>query len=109
MTFLKATVLASAFLAGGALAAYAQTPGTGSSAAGANTISAATHCKDSTGKVQLKSAMSGSGSGAAASTTGTTGSKATENNSVNASGSGSSSVAGATAGSAGSTADLPNC
>lgn len=72
MKAIKTLLLASAFVAGGALVAAAQTgtsPGsTGAGAGAAGEISAATHCKDSSGNIQLKSAMSGSD--AAGSTTG---------------------------------------
>lgn len=70
MKAIKTLLLASAFVAGGALAAAAQTgtsPGSTGAGAGGE-ISAATHCKDSSGNIQLKSAMSGSD--AAGSTTG---------------------------------------
>lgn len=78
-------------------------------------VSAATHCRDANGQVQLKSAMSGkSGSGSATtgsaasgsasgSTSGKTGSATTPGASGSAAGSGTSAATGATA------SNLPSC
>jgi hypothetical protein len=57
----KTVLLASAFLAGGMLAAAAQSTGTPSAGATGG-ISAATHCKDAQGNARLKTAASGSSS-----------------------------------------------
>ncbi len=77
-------------------------------------VSAATHCRDTNGQVQLKSAMSGSGSattGSAASgsasgsmgSSGQTGSATTPGASGSAAGTGTSAATGATA------STLPSC
>lgn len=94
---IKSVLLASAFLAGGMLAAAAQTSTTPSAGA-SGSISAATHCKDAQGNAKLKTAASG-GSAGSPSTSGS------------ASGSAASGMSGGTApsGSAAVVATLPPC
>lgn len=98
---IKSVLFASAFLAGGMLAAAAQTSTTPSAGA-SGSISAATHCKDAQGNVKLKSAASG----------GMTGSPSTSG-SASGSGSAASGMSGGTAsgtsGSAAVAANLPPC
>jgi hypothetical protein len=107
MKAFKTLLLASTLVAGGALAAQAQSSTTPSASGSAN-VSAATHCKDSSGKIQMKSAMSGKNG---AGTTGTA-------NSGTASGTSSGSTAGtgaapsnapAASAASGSAANLPSC
>ena len=109
------TLLASALVAGGAVVASAQST-TSPNSAGANAnVSAATHCKNAQGAVQLKSAAN-TQAGGAATTSGTasTGinaagsSGATGTGAAGMSGSGSGMGAGV-AGSGTAAADLPNC
>lgn len=76
-------------------------------------VSAATHCRDTNGQVQLKSAMSGkSGSGSA--TTGSAASGSAKGSmsgqtGMNSGASGSTTSSGSTAGAGAAAANLPSC
>ncbi|WP_137046395.1 hypothetical protein [Pseudolabrys sp. FHR47] len=82
-------------------------------------VSAATHCRDANGQVQLKSAMSGksgksgsgaatTGSGASGSASGTKGSMSGQTG-MNSAASGSPTGSGSTAGAGAAAANLPSC
>src|SRR3954447_5420562 len=61
---MKALLLATVFLAAGSLSASAQSstsPSTPRRASSGSNVSAATHCRNASGQVQLKTASSGSG------------------------------------------------
>jgi hypothetical protein len=111
---LKTLVLASTFLAGGMLAASGQSTTSPSSPGASGSISAATHCKDAQGNVQLKTASSGSGLSGSAAGSGASGTSSTTGS---ASGNGASSgMSGGTSGSASgmsgssaAAANLPAC
>lgn len=79
-------------------------------------VSAATHCRDTNGQVQLKSAMSGkSGSGAATTGSGASGSASGAKGSMsgqtgmNSGASGSPTGSGSTSGAGAAAANLPSC
>ena len=88
---IKTILLASTLIAGGAIAAQAQSTST-PSASDADRVSSATHCKDSaTGLVRLKSdGTSASNSSTASSST--TGSGTSQANSMNSNASGSTGL-----------------
>jgi hypothetical protein len=96
MKLLKTVLFASAILAGGMLAAGAQTV---SPSAG---VSAATHCKDAQGNVKLKTASSTEMPGTSSKSGSTTGSGSTSSGM-------NSGAAGTTSGSAAVVATLPPC
>lgn len=112
---LNTVLLASAFLAGGVLAAAGQSSTSPGSSGPSGSISAATHCKDAQGKVQLKTASSGAGTSGSAATgsgsSGTTGAapsgSATSGMSGSTGGTGSGSMSGSSASSA--AVNLPPC
>lgn len=78
-------------------------------------VSAATHCRDANGQVQLKSAMSGqSGSGAATTGSGASGSASGAKGSMSGqtgmnSGASGTTSSGTTAGAGAAAANLPSC
>lgn len=113
MKKIKTLLLVSTFIAGGAIAAFAQSTATpGSSSTGS--VSAATHCKDSSGNVKMKSAMSGT---SGSSSTGTSASSGSSGSSGSAPAGGASGDAAVTSGSgsgsattgSGASANLPSC
>lgn len=70
-------------------------------------VSAATHCRDANGQVQLKSAMSGQSGSGAATTGSATGGSATGSKGSMSGQTGTSS--GSTAGAGATAANLPSC
>src|SRR5688572_18825268 len=106
MNCFKTTLLASLLLGGSAVTAVGQSSNSSGSADTGN-VSAATHCRDSSGNVQLRTAMSGgglgstSGMGSGSSTTGSAGggSGSAGMTSGSGSGGGSASSGGSSGGS----------
>lgn len=109
MKMIKTLLLASTLVAGGAMAANAQSTMT-PAAAGSGSVSATTHCTNASGQVVMKNAGSGTTGAATSAGTNTAGSAASGSGSGSAAGAGAASSASNTTSQTGSGAtNLPKC